>query len=84
MKIKLPNPQEYFGREDLFFEQLDLCFYHAKKAWAKVLKQERYKDSGGGQPWIKFSHKENIDDALDEVDPDNEDRQEISISIEEL
>lgn len=83
MKIKLPNPQEYLGREDLFFEQLDLCFYHAKKAWAKVRKQERYKDSKDEHPWIVFYHTETIEDALDKVDPEYQDRQEIYISIEE-
>lgn len=83
MKIQFPNPQDYLGREDLFFDQLELCVFHAKKAWTKVRSQERYKDVNQ-YPWLSFQFPKEIEKAIENVDPDREECQEISLCIEEL
>jgi len=87
MKINLPNPEEYLHKEDLFFEQLELSIYHAKKSWEKVKKQydPNNKDD---YPWLSFTlgiaADKKVADFLDQVDPDYDERQGISIEINEL
>lgn len=85
MKIQLPNPKDYLGKEDLFFEQLELCIFHAKKAWDKVKK--RYPaDDDSNYPWLAFHQEDEIEDAIRKhsSDVDYEKAQNIVLSIEEL
>lgn len=85
MKIPIPNPTEFLGREAMWFEQVELAFYHAKKAWVKIEAQAKYqKDRENIYPWIRIGFKESVEDAIEKVDPDLTECQEISISIEEL
>lgn len=93
MKIQFPNPTEYLGREDLFFDQLELCVYHAKKAWAKIINQEKYqKGDKDVYPWLKFNFPNEIENTVmnykDEhgkyVDADGEGLQELNLSIDEI
>lgn len=91
MKIQLPNPIDFLDREELFFDQLELCIFHAKKAWQKIRNQKKYTE-GNDYPWILFSHDEIVEKALQElrdaegnlVDPDTKKLQALSISINEL
>lgn len=82
MKIQFPNPTDFCGREELFFEQLELSIFHAKKSWRSLLNQSIV--DGKEKPWIKFGFEDVILDAIDKVDPDQEICQEISIEIMEL
>lgn len=82
MKIQLPNPNDFLYKEDQFWEQLELSIYHAKKSWEKI-KKNYPEDNNDNQPWLSFSHKENIEKKLNE-DEFLEDSQEISIEINEL
>lgn len=87
MKIALPNAEEYLHREELFFDQLELSVYHARKAWDKIKKQDRYRDpeavENGDYPWIKYGFDADIEIAVDKCDPDYKSR-EITILIEEI
>lgn len=51
MKIKLPNPDDYSEDTSMFFEQLELCVHHARKAWEKIVKSFNPEDE---QPYITF------------------------------
>lgn len=85
MKIQFPNPQDYLHKEDLFFEQLELCIFHAKKSWDKVKK--RYDpDNKDDYPWLAFHQEDYIEDAIREhsKDVDYQEAQNISLCIEEL
>lgn len=91
MRIKLPNPNEYLHREDLFFGQLELAIYHAKKSWAKIKKQYD-PENKDDYPWLAFRFEKELEDAIDDardkhgvlVDPNFELRQDITLAIEEL
>lgn len=39
MKIVFPKSGDYTGREEEFFEQMELALYHARKAWGKTRSQ---------------------------------------------
>lgn len=80
MKIRLPNPIDFLGKEEMFFEQLELSLYHAKKTWLKISKTY---DKNIEYPWILFVHTEEIEEAMDKVDPDGKDRGNIDIEIVE-
>lgn len=85
MKIQFPNPQDYLHKEDLFFEQLELCIFHAKKAWDKV-KKTYPKDDKNDYPWLAFHQDNDIEDAIrnHSEDVDYTKAQSISLNIEEL
>lgn len=88
MKIQLPNPSDYQGKEDMFWEQLELSLYHAKKSWQKVKRTYSEQDKEN-YPWLSFSlgiDKGEVSNFLDseKIDPDYKDRQEISIEINEM
>lgn len=86
MKIKLPNPADYLLDEDSFWEQLDLAIYHAKKSWEKVLKKHS-PDDKDNYPWLSFTLEPHIEKAIDDARVEKheyDDRQEISIEINEL
>lgn len=36
MRIVFPEARDYAGREDEFFEQMELAVYHARKSWQKI------------------------------------------------
>ena len=87
MKIQLPNPQDYLHKEDLFFEQLELCIFHAKKAWDKVKKRYTEEDDKNqNYPWLAFHQDDDIEQSIrdhsDDVDYIR--AQSISLNIEEL
>lgn len=93
MKIQFPNPDDFLHREDAFFDQLELCVFHAKKAWIKIKNQEFYKkDPENNYPCLSFGHEEFIENAIGEIkgsdgsriDPDRMRLQDISIVINEL
>ncbi len=86
MKIRLPNPKEFLGREELWFEQLELSVYHAKKAWNKILDTySREKEESGDMPWIQLVHEADIEEAIEKsmVDVDYETRGNLEIEIAE-
>lgn len=82
MKIRLPNPKDFLGREAMFFEQMELSIYHAKKSWEKISKTY---DEGGDYPWLSFTHEHEIEKAIDDskVDGDYETRGNIDLEIVE-
>lgn len=83
MKIVFPKPEDYLHREDAFFEQMELALYHAKKAWQKIAAQPRYKKDEGDYPWLRFVLPDDLEKALEKVDPDYK-RREIALDIQEL
>lgn len=86
MKIQFPNPQDFIGRENLFFDQLELSVYHAKKAWEKTKKS--YESDNEDQPWLRFESGIEcitvVDDLLNKEDGDYVLRNSVSLKIEEL
>lgn len=85
MKIKLPNPNDYLHKEDMFWDQLELAIYHAKKAWEKVRKIYTEADDASSYPWLSFTHESHIEDLFEGKEKEEyADRQEISIEINEL
>ena len=89
MKIQFPTPQDFLHREQLFFEQLELAIYHAKKSWDKIKAQYTEEDEKNeNYPWLSFGLEiesdERVEKLFEEIDPDYEKRQEISLEITEL
>lgn len=35
--IKFPNPSNFSGNLSVYFDQLELCVYHARKAYEKIV-----------------------------------------------
>lgn len=70
----------------MFFDQLELCVFHAKKAWQKTLKAYQ---EGDELPWLTFSLAidsasfSGISEILEKEDPDSVSRQSIAIKIVE-
>lgn len=84
MKIVFPKAEDFLHREDLFFDQMELALYHARKAWAKISKQEQYQQNTDDlYPWIKFSFPDAIEKAFEKYNPDYNNR-EVALVIEEL
>lgn len=36
IKIKLPNPNQFRNEYSVYFDQLELAVYHARKSWEKI------------------------------------------------
>jgi hypothetical protein len=87
MKIKLPNPIEFDTKTYYeFFDQLELSVYHARKSFERTMQKYSTEDieKANDTPYIVYNLPNLNEDLLDKEDPNNEQRQEIEISIVEM